>query len=519
MAEKSKRIRFNTIIKFFILFAIALLLSNGFMILLSNWLESQINGFIVSGIPNSEAMDDVRIFLNGLNAKMYTFTTNFAFVTLVVLLLAILLSAVFFLKPANSVEDIDFDEEPDETAGDVEAPLSGSIKGSSPNNALLNASMMKVEALKMDIVNMEMNTEEEDEFRDEKIHENETNYDSGIPDETSDETLLSDDSLKEAVFPDEMDDEIEDGAGDEIGGETGEDMETAEMLGNELGDDDDGEENGDLVIEKESPGDEESSGTLAHSYTKMVEALKKIHELEKQHSIELASANKKLQKEIIERKKAEAEIRYLSNRLISGIEEARKDLAQDLHDEFGQTLTALHLGLEALWNSMPEQLEEQKNRIDALVILIEQLGDKIRNISSELRPDLLDDMGLIPTIDWYVNEFSESHPNINLSFQSVGFRKRLPSDIELVLYRIFQESMNNIIKHAKAENVSVALIYSHPKVFMTIKDDGVGFDIKKTSDGIGLLGMRERAVSVSGSIEIHSGKNKGVAIRVELPVS
>ncbi len=515
MTKKPGRFRFNNIIRFFILFSIALLLSNLFMILLSNWLEVQIEGFISSAHPNSPVMDDVRVFLNGLSAKIFTFTTNFAFVTLVFLFIAILLSAVFFLRPVHSVEDIDFDEEPDSALEkeESERPFTDSQNPGSPNEDLLRAGVMKAEALKMDIVNMEMNTEEDDGFEDEVEGDgDETDFDGDFPGASND-ALSSETPLKEAVFPDEMDDEMD----DEIDDEVDYDPDAADLKGREL--DGDGEENGELLLKGLSPGDEEATGTLAHSYTKMLAALKKINVLEKQHSIELASANEKLQKEIVERKKAEAEIRYLSNRLISGIEEARKDLAQDLHDEFGQALTALHLGLEGLWNSMPDELEEQKNRIDALVILIEQLGDKIRNISSELRPDLLDDMGLIPTIEWYVNEFSESHPNINLSFQSVGFRKRLPSDIELVLYRIFQESMNNVIKHAKAENVGVALIYSHPKVFMTIKDDGVGFDVKKSSDGIGLLGMRERAVSVSGVIEIHSGKNKGVTIRVELPVS
>ncbi len=265
--------------------------------------------------------------------------------------------------------------------------------------------------------------------------------------------------------------------------------------------------------------EENGTGILAHSYNKMVEALQRINELEKEHSIELADANRQLQREITERKRAEREIRYLSSRLISGIEEGRKNLAQDLHDEFGQTLTALHLGAETLRNTMPEELAEQRGRIDSLVALIEQLGDKIRNISSDLRPDLLDDLGLIPTLEWYIDEFSSQRPDLKVDFQSIGLRKRLSLEIELVLYRVFQEALNNVIKHAKAKQFTVTLTYSHPKVIFILKDDGIGFEQDKSTDGIGLLGMRERVVSVNGSIAILSGRGKGTTIRVELPVN
>lgn len=261
------------------------------------------------------------------------------------------------------------------------------------------------------------------------------------------------------------------------------------------------------------------TGTIEHSYSKMVEALQKVNELEKKHSIELASANRKLQKEIEERKRAEKEIRHLSRRLLSSMEDARKSLAQDLHDEFGQTLTALHFGLEGLTGTIPSRMEDQRIRLDGLTILIEQLGDKIRNITSDLRPDLLDDLGLIPTLDWYIEEFRMNHEEIEVEFQAAGFRKRLPPEMEIVIYRIFQEGLNNVVKHAKASHVNVTLTYSHPQVIFILKDDGVGFDETKSSDGIGLLGMRERVDSVKGIIDIRSVKNKGTTIRVELPIN
>jgi signal transduction histidine kinase len=302
----------------------------------------------------------------------------------------------------------------------------------------------------------------------------------------------------------------------------GAEMESDELLLEMEEEDLEGDESDDPAETLPGPLDhileEEDAGVLASSYSKMFEVMQRINEIEKQHSIELARANEQLQSEISERKRAEAEIRHLSSRLISGIEEARKNLAQDLHDEFGQTLAALHIEAESLMNAMPAELHEQRGRIDDLVDLIETLGDKIRSISSDLRPDLLDDLGLVPTLRWYIDEFSGHRQDLRIDFQAVGFRKRFSSEIELALYRVFQEALNNVIKHARATHFSVTLTYSHPKIIFILKDDGIGFDQDKSTDGIGLLGMRERVVSVEGTIAIISGKKKGTTIRVELPV-
>jgi signal transduction histidine kinase len=265
-------------------------------------------------------------------------------------------------------------------------------------------------------------------------------------------------------------------------------------------------------------GDGEESALIADSYNKMVEALQKINDLEKRHSIELAAANQRLEREIAERERAEREIRHLSRKLMTGIEDAQKNLAQDLHDEFGQTLAALHMGVESLWKSMPEEMVDQKRSIAELIDFIEQLGDKIRSISSDLRPDLLDDLGLAPTIEWYLKEFSERNPGIRTDFQAVGMKKRFPLEQELVLYRIFQESLNNVVKHARATQVGVRLTNSYPKVILLVQDDGVGFSPNQRSAGIGLIGMRERAVSMDGALDIRSVPGKGTMVRVELPI-
>ncbi|OEU51709.1 MAG: hypothetical protein BA861_01585 [Desulfobacterales bacterium S3730MH5] len=226
-------------------------------------------------------------------------------------------------------------------------------------------------------------------------------------------------------------------------------------------------------------------------------------------------------RDVTDRKRAEEEIRHLSRQLIRVIEQERKRLTRDLHDELGQTLTGLHFSAEALYKSLPEELKDQKTRCDELIEVIEQLGDNIRNISSELRPDMLDHLGLIPTLEWYIEDFTKRISGLQIDFQTIGVRKRPDAEIEIVLYRIVQEALNNIAKH-----VSILLTYSHPKLISTIKDDGIGFERMEgmlpsgpNKGGIGLLGMRERVGSLGGTINIHSNRGKGTVIRVELPVS
>jgi PAS domain S-box-containing protein len=231
-------------------------------------------------------------------------------------------------------------------------------------------------------------------------------------------------------------------------------------------------------------------------------------------------------RDVTRRKRAEEEIRHLSRQLISVIEEERKRLARDLHDEFGRALTTLHFDMEALRSALPGELGELKTRCDESITLIEELGEDIRNISSELRPGMLDHLGLVPTLEWYIADFSKRVGGLHIDFQTVGIKERPDPEIEIVLYRILQEALNNIAKHSEAKHVNVLLTYSHPKLICTIKDDGVGFEqtggmvpFESGKRGIGLLGMRERVGSVGGTMDIRSKNEEGTMLRVELPFS
>ncbi|MCD4744105.1 MAG: PAS domain S-box protein [Desulfobacteraceae bacterium] len=223
-------------------------------------------------------------------------------------------------------------------------------------------------------------------------------------------------------------------------------------------------------------------------------------------------------------KQAEAQIRDLSRKLINVIEEEKKSLAADLHDEFGQALTSLQFDMEKLQQKINDETKEEMRICNRVIAKISDLAENIRTFTSKLRPDLLDHLGLVPTLEWYVKDFKKNIPEIKMTFQAMGFKRRLASNIEIVLYRIFQESVNNVLKHSKADQIDIKLTCSHPKIFFSCMDNGKGFKIaengfpKDDAMGIGLLSMKERTDSLNGKFELKSTKSKGTTIRVELPV-
>ncbi|MGD1153191.1 MAG: PAS domain S-box protein [Syntrophales bacterium] len=223
--------------------------------------------------------------------------------------------------------------------------------------------------------------------------------------------------------------------------------------------------------------------------------------------------------------RAEEEVRNLSMRLIEVSEDEKKRLAADLHDELGQALTSLHFDLESLQTSFGAKFSGQKKRCQRLIRIVEQMADNVRKTTSYLRPDLLDHLGLVPALEWSIHDFTARRTETEVDFQTLGLKKRLNPKIELALYRLFQECMTNISKHAKATRVEIMLTYSHPRVIFIVRDNGVGHEPSKhgtasakSPGGIGLLSMKERVASLGGSIDIASAPGKGTTIRAEIPV-
>lgn len=230
--------------------------------------------------------------------------------------------------------------------------------------------------------------------------------------------------------------------------------------------------------------------------------------------------------DITQRRLAEEEMRKFPQKLIEEGEKQRKRIAGDIHDEFGQSLTTLHFDLEALQRSLPGDLKEEKMKCNRLITKVESLADVVRETTFYLRPDLLDYLGLIPALECYIDEFHERRPDIKIKFEARGFKKRLNAENETVLYRICQECLTNVKKHAQASLVNIMLTYSYPLVIFIIKDNGVGYrqsagglPKKMKSHSIGLLSMRERVTFLRGNIDITSTLHKGTTVRIELPLS
>jgi two-component system, chemotaxis family, CheB/CheR fusion protein len=237
---------------------------------------------------------------------------------------------------------------------------------------------------------------------------------------------------------------------------------------------------------------------------------------------ELAGANQRTQVEIAEREHLEIARAELLRRLVTAQEVERRRIARELHDQFGQQLSALRLGLATLADPA------QTNRSEAIVRLqhiAAQLDEDVDRLAIELRPAALDDLGLRIALQQHVEEWSARH-NISAEFQVTGIEDMsIPPEVEIVIYRVVQEALTNVLKHADAGHVSVILEQRADQVRAIVEDDGRGFDPETLQQTpapqrqLGLLGMQERVALVSGTITIESALGRGTSVFVHIPTS
>jgi len=203
-------------------------------------------------------------------------------------------------------------------------------------------------------------------------------------------------------------------------------------------------------------------------------------------------------------------------RVVSAQELERRRLARELHDETGQALTSILLGLKSLEDVRGEsELTESTARLRELVVTTLQ---DVRRLAVELRPSALDDFGLVPALERLVDTFREQ-TGIDVDLEPQLGDERLPSDVETTLYRITQEALTNVVKHANAERVSIVLTRRDGTISAVIEDDGRGFEEGSGSgNGLGLLGMRERVALVDGRLSIESSPGSGTTLSIEVPV-
>jgi signal transduction histidine kinase len=202
-------------------------------------------------------------------------------------------------------------------------------------------------------------------------------------------------------------------------------------------------------------------------------------------------------------------------RAVEGQELERRRLARELHDETGQALTSILLGLSALDEA--EDADAIGTAVQNLRELVVDTLQNVRRLAVELRPTALDDFGLTAALERLAENFSEQ-TGIAIEVEAGLGQERLPSDVETVLYRLVQEALTNVVKHAQAEHVSIVLRRKEGAVSAVIEDDGRGFADGQGEGGLGLVGMRERVALVSGRFRIESSQNAGTTIAVEVPV-
>lgn len=253
------------------------------------------------------------------------------------------------------------------------------------------------------------------------------------------------------------------------------------------------------------------------------QALRKAHdELEQRvvdRTIELELANRSLRGEMEERRRAEHARAELLGRLVFAQEDERRRIAREMHDQFGEQLTALSLRIGALRDAAADD-RALAAKVEALEAVAQRLDRDVDHLVWELRPTALDDLGLRAALTNYVQDWS-TRVRVSADLHTAGLTDdRLSSEIETTLYRIAQEALNNIAKHARAGHVEIILERRADHVSLVVEDDGVGFDpaaVATPGRGFGLLGMQERAAMVGATLEIESALGEGTTILVRMP--
>jgi signal transduction histidine kinase len=215
---------------------------------------------------------------------------------------------------------------------------------------------------------------------------------------------------------------------------------------------------------------------------------------------------------------ARAELKHLSARLLEAQEEERKLISRELHDEVGQALTGMLVEMANLSNLIRNKEESAlSQKADDIKGLLEESIGVVRNMALLLRPSMLDDLGLVPALQWQAREASK-RSGIWVKVAAEQVSDELSEDHKTCVYRIVQEALHNIVQHANARNVRIAVTQEPDRLLLSIQDDGRGFNPHQER-GMGLIGMEERVSALGGRLFVESARGEGTLLRVALPLS
>jgi len=222
-------------------------------------------------------------------------------------------------------------------------------------------------------------------------------------------------------------------------------------------------------------------------------------------------------------RQSKEQLRELSRKILDAQENERKLVAQEIHDSIGGSLAAIKFALEEKLESMGQNPSSDVISLEKIISHVDEAISESRRISVNLRPSLLDDLGLLATLSWFCREFEKVHPDLQIEQELDVDEDDIPEMSKVVIYRVLQEAMNNVAKHSDATRVRLNLVKKNNQIKLFVEDNGCGFDPEKklaeskTVGGFGLQDMSDRTMLCDGAFEISSEKGKGTTVHISLP--
>lgn len=223
-----------------------------------------------------------------------------------------------------------------------------------------------------------------------------------------------------------------------------------------------------------------------------------------------------VQSEIQRLQLREATLEKICKQAIDELENNKKQLSRELHDQLGQAMTSILLQLKLLQKE--QDVEVIHDRLGGLRYLTQQTIEDVRSLSMNLRPAILENLGLVAALDWYREDY-QRYAGIKVNFCRPQLKMRLPSEIEIVVYRAVQESLTNVARHAEASRVSIILKANEDCLQLQVVDNGKGMNPQDIHRGLGLLGMEERVKLAKGEFSLESEQGLGTRIMITLPLN
>ncbi len=275
-------------------------------------------------------------------------------------------------------------------------------------------------------------------------------------------------------------------------------------------------------------GDSSEMGQLAQTFDSMAAALQERDEENARLIAQMQGLNAELESRVIKRTEqlqisntklleTQADLRRLSEELMRTTEQERTRISREIHDQLGQLLTAIKMELKTIERLALRDPAKVRERLVETFELVDETIKTIRRISSDLRPGILDDFGLEAAVEWQLQQFRE-RTGVSVDLEAELAEERLSKDMSTAAFRVLQEALTNVARHADASHVEVAMRTTEDELLVRVQDNGKGLHVDPNRRSLGLVGMRERARQLGGSVSIANGREHGVTVEMRVPL-